>query len=168
MSSVFQRWGSLRYAFACNDGFNLHKLLKPAETSAGLCIITVPSIGGKAGAMAYLRLLSWLLCIFRAKTSPSLRLSLICWWSCSGGCAGEKGLADTERGLSGPSARYWQRCRSAGNTSWIGLRSLEDCDPEAAFACSPRRRLLNLSTEFRSVASAALLNRDLAGIAGIG
>ena len=71
-------------------------------------------------------------------------------------------------GLSGSSARYWQRCRSAGNTSWIGLRSLEDCDPEAAFACSPRRRLLNLSTEFRSVASAALLSRDLAEIALIG
>ena len=132
--------------------------------ASSLCFL----MAGKAWAMAYLRLLSWLLCIFRAKTSPSPRLSLICWWSCSGGCAGEKGLTDTERGLSGPSARYWQRCRSAGNTSWIGLRSLEDCDPEAAFACSPRRRLLNLSTEFRSVASAALLSRDLAEIALIG
>ena len=120
-------------------------------SASSLCIL----MAGKAGAMAYLRLLSWLLCIFRAKTSPSPRLSLICWWSCSGGCAGEKGLADTERGLSGPSARYWQRCRSAGNTSWIGLRSLEDFDPEAAFASSPRRRLLNLSTEFRSVGRAA-------------
>jgi len=86
-------------------------------------------------------------------------LRWLCW---------RKGLTDTERGLSGPSARYWQRCRSAGTTSWIGLRSLEDCDPEAAFACSPRRRLLNLSTEFRSVASAALLSRDLAEIALIG
>ena len=37
-----------------------------------------------------------------------------------------------------------------------------------AFACSPLRRLLNLSTEFRSMASAALLNRDLAELALIG
>ena len=49
-----------------------------------------------------------------------------------------------------------------------GLRSMEDFNPESMFVCSPRRRLQTLSSEICSMASAALLNRDLAGIAGIG
>ena len=91
-------------------------------------------MAGKARAMVFLRLLPWLLCTFRARTSPIL--SLICWSSRSGAwLCGGKGFDNTPR----------RDCLGQALDTGSGvvqqreLRSMVDFNPEAMFACSLRR-----------------------------